>query len=254
MIKANLIVAAEPARLVKPTKGSLHNPAFRQNFESFGSVTAAHNFQSQLAERAKLLNPLNQGPQVATIGPNELHASVHSDQNLDQALGGIAVLYGSGRDHNRQNQAQAVHGHVAFAPRHLFARVVATRSRLIGRLNRLAVNDGGGRRDLSCLGLAQPVPQGVVNKPPGPVPGPLAKVAIDRLPRTEILGQQTPGASGANDVEDSVDQAAALQRDGSSALSFSGFRSRNKRFDVVPFLISQVCWVVSWMRLHPLHL
>src|SRR6266446_5496120 len=254
MIHTHLIIAAQAAGLGEPAKGSLYNPTLGQNLETFSSVTTAHNLQAQLTEGAKLLNPLNQGTQVAAIGPNDLDSSVHTYQKPDQTLGGRTVLHCGGGDHNGQNQSQAVHRQVAFAPQHLFARVVAAFSGLVAGSDRLAVHNSCRRRDLSLFGLAQPVSQGVVNEPPSPVLGPLSKVAIDRLPPTQIPGQQPPGATRANDVENGIDQTATLQRDRSSAFSFSRLRRRNERFDVVPFFISQVSWITSWMRLHPFHL
>src|SRR5438552_2863651 len=84
VIHAHLIVAAQSAGLGEPAKGSLNDPSLGQNLETFSSVTSAHNLQPQLAERTKLLNPLNQWTQVAAIGPNDLHSSVHRYQKLDQ--------------------------------------------------------------------------------------------------------------------------------------------------------------------------
>ena len=254
MIDAHLIVATQAAGLDQPAKCPLNDPALGQNLETFSSVTSAHNFQPQLAERAKLLNPLDQGSQVAAIGPDNLDSPIHGHEQWDKILGSVAILDRGGCDHNRQNQSQAIHREVTFAPQHLFACVVATLSCLIARLDRLAVNDGRSRGDLAFLGPAQPVAQRVVNKPSGPILGPLSKVAIDRLPGTEISGQQSPRATRADHIENSVDQIATIQRDRSSTLSFSGFWGRNKRLDLVPFFIGQIGWIISWMRLHPSHL
>src|SRR5712675_3373576 len=92
VIQAHLIVTAQSAGLGEPAKGSLNDPSLGQNLEAFGTVTSAHNLQPQPAERAKLLNPLNQRPQVAAVGPDDLHPSVQGDQGFDQTLGGVAVL------------------------------------------------------------------------------------------------------------------------------------------------------------------
>src|SRR6266403_4196954 len=119
VIQADLIVTTKSARLDKPAEGSFHYPALRKNLEALDLVAASHDLQSELAEWTELLNPLNQGSQIAAIGPNELQSSVHAHQEFDQTLGGVAVLRSSGRDHDCQNQSHAVHGHMAFAPRHL---------------------------------------------------------------------------------------------------------------------------------------
>src|SRR5437867_7136569 len=119
MIQADLIIAAEPARLVEPTKSSLYDPPLGQHLETLGSGTSAHDLQPEFAEGTKLLHPLNQSSQVAAVGPEVLQSPIGAYQELDQALGGIAVLHCGGGDHNRQDQSQGVHRHMAFAPRHL---------------------------------------------------------------------------------------------------------------------------------------
>src|SRR2546428_3964498 len=254
VIQSHFIISAKPSRLVKPSEGALDDPSFRQNLEAFGSAVSTHDLQPQLTEGAQLLDPLHQSSQVAAVGPDDLQSPIHGYQEVDEALGGVAVLHGGGSDHNPQNQSQAVDGHVALAPRHLLARVVAAFSCLFGDLDRLAVNDRCGGRNLSLLGFAQTVPQRVVNECPGPILAPLPVVAIDGLPRTKIFGQQPPGATRTHFVKDRVDQIAAIQLDWSAAFSFSRFGSRNQSLDVFPFFIAQVCRVTSRMRLHPSHL
>src|SRR6266852_6105856 len=255
MIQANLIVAAEAARFIQPTEGSFYYPALRKNLESFGLIAASDNFQLQFTKGPKLLYPLDQRSQITAIGPDNLQPPIQAKQDFDQALGSLAVLHGGGCDHNRQNQSQAVHRHVAFASRHLFSRVVAALSRLIGSLDRLAINNGSARCHLPFFGLAHVVAQRVVNERPSPILAPAPKAAIDGgLPRTKVARQESPGAAGANHVKDPVDQAPTIQRGRSATLSFPRFRSRNKGLNIFPFLITQVGWITSWMRLHPSHL
>src|SRR5260221_32160 len=149
MIQADLVVTTESARLVKPTEGPFYYPTFRKDLKTFGPVASSHNLQPEFAKGTKLLNPLNQASQVATIGPDDLQSAMHRYQEFDEILGGVAILHGGGRDHNGQNQSQAIHGHMAFAPRYLFGCVEAAFSCLIDRLDRLAINDSCGRCDLS---------------------------------------------------------------------------------------------------------
>jgi len=87
---------------------------------------------------------------------------------------------------------------MTFAALDLFSRVEAAFLDLIRRFDGLAVNDRGRRCHLPAFSLAQPVPQSVVNKAPSPILTPLAKVAIDSLPRAEILGQEPPSTAGAD--------------------------------------------------------
>src|SRR6266852_7135644 len=254
MIQSNLIVTTKSARFVEPTTGAFYDPPFGKNLEAFDLITPSYDLQFQFAKVPKLLHPVNQSSQIATIGPDDLQSSIHAHQQFDQALGGIAVLHSGRCDHNRQNHSQAVHRHVAFASRHLFSRVVAALSRLVGRLDRLAINNGSGGCHLAFLALAHAVTQRVVNERPSPILTPAPKAAIDGLPTTKVLRQKSPGAARTNHVKDGVDQAPPIQRGRSATLSFSRFRSRNEGLDVLPFFISQVGWITSWMRLHPSHL
>ena len=52
MIEPHLIIGAQPPRLAEPAKGSFDDPAFGQNLESFGSITAPHEFQMKFAGKA----------------------------------------------------------------------------------------------------------------------------------------------------------------------------------------------------------
>ena len=254
VIQSDFIIPTKPTRLGKPTEGSFYYPALREHFETFGAIRAAHDLQLQFAKGTQLLHPLDQGAQVTTIGPNDLQPPVHGYHEFDETLGGVAVLHGRGCDQNRQDQSQAVHRHVAFAPRHLFARVVAAVAGLIGDLDRLTVNDRCGRCDLSPFGLAQAISQRVVNEPPSPILSPAPIVTLDGLPGTKVSGQKSPGTARANHIEDALDQGATIQLERSATLSFSTFRSRNQTLDVFPFFIGQIRWITSWMRLHPSHL
>src|SRR6266849_7488033 len=254
MIQSNLIVTTKSARFVEPTKGAFYNPPFGKNLEAFDLITPSYDLQFQFAKGPKLLHPVNQSSQIATIGPDDLQPPIQAKQDFDQALGSLAVLHGGGCDHNRQNQSQAVHRHVAFASRHLFSRVVAALSRLIGSLDRLAINNGSARCHLPFFGLAHVVAQRVVNERPSPILAPAPKAAIDGLPRTKVARQESPGAAGANHVKDPIDQAPTIPRGRSATLSFPRFRSRNKGLNIFPFLITQVGWITSWMRMHPSHL
>src|SRR5271166_6095998 len=84
MIEADLIVAAQPPRFIEPAKGSFHDPAFGQNFESLDLVAPPDDFQFEFAVGPELFNPGHQSPQVAAVGPNDLQSAEQSRQALDQ--------------------------------------------------------------------------------------------------------------------------------------------------------------------------
>src|ERR1019366_6274702 len=120
--------------------------------------------------------------------------------------------------------------------------------------DRLAVHDCCCRGHLATCGLAHTIPQNVVNELPRPVLAPSPEVAINCRPRTKITRQKPPGTAGADHIKHGVKQTAPVDLDRPTTLSFSGFWFWHQRLDLVPFFISQVSWIMSWMRLHPSHL
>ena len=152
-----------------------------------------------------------------------------------------------------QNQAQGVHRQMALAAFNLFARVIAAFSGLIGRLDRLAVNNSCRRRDLPALASCATSLAGVVNEGPSPILAPAAEVAIHGLPRREVPGQKPPGATTAHDIEDRIHQDSAIQG-WTTPFAPAGLGFGHQRFDLLPFFISQISWIILRMRLHPLYL
>jgi len=253
MIQANFIIPAQPSRFGQPAEGSLNDPSLGQYLEAIGPVAPADNFQVQFAKGAQPFDPLNQRAEVTAVGPNDLQATKKAHQSLEERLGCVPVLHGSAGDHQRQNQAQGVHRQVALAAFDLFARVVAAFPGLIGRLDRLAVNNSCRRGDRPALALAQPVSQGVVDEGPGPILAPSAEVAINGLPGREVSGQKPPGATTTHDVEDRIHQDSASQG-WTTPFAPAGFGFGHQRLDLLPFFISQIRWIILRMRLHPLYL
>ena len=101
----------------------------------------------------------------------------------------------------------------------------------------LAVHGGSPRRGLPTGLAADLGNQGVVNPVPRALSTPTAIPGMDRTPRREVMGQQSPLAAGADQVadriEDLVEVASARSREmffnmecgGSTPLSFfSSFR------------------------------
>src|SRR5712664_1560025 len=67
MIQADFVVTAKPPGLGEPAEGSFYNPPLRKNFESFCMIAAAHDLQPEFPKGTKLLHPLHQRSQVATV-------------------------------------------------------------------------------------------------------------------------------------------------------------------------------------------
>jgi len=253
MIQANFIIPAKPARLDQPAKGSLNDPSLGQNFEAIGPIAPADDFQVQFAKGAQPFDPLHQRAEVTAVGPNDLQATKKAHQSLDEGLASVPILHGGAGDHQRQNQTQGVHRQVALAAFDLFARVVAAFPGLIGRLDRLAVNNSCRGGDRSALALAQPVPQDVVDEGPSPILAPAAEVAINGLPGRKVPGQEPPGATATHDIDDRIHQHSAIQG-WTPPFAPAGLGFGHQRFDLLPFFISQISWIILRMRLHPFYL
>src|SRR5215208_1706155 len=62
---------------------------------------------------------------------------------------------------------------------------------------------------------------------------------VDTLPGREVVGQQPPGATAANDVEDGIQDLASGVHLGTSG----GFGSRKVGFEAAPFGVGEVALV-----------
>ena len=129
-----------------------------------------------------------------------------------------------------------VHQDVTLAALDLLAAVESLDPTDLGGLDRLAVQ--AGRRGLGVvLGrLADRPMQGVVDPLDGAVGSPLAEVAVDGPRRGEIVGQEIPGASGAEVIEDGVED---LSHVGSAGPSAAG-RGREQGPEDVPLGVGEV--------------
>ena len=71
VIGSLLVIAGEAAGLVEPTEGALEDPTLAHEWEAFGVVAAAGDVEVQFAAGAQPFDPLDQGPGVAAIGPDD---------------------------------------------------------------------------------------------------------------------------------------------------------------------------------------
>src|SRR5581483_5765942 len=125
-------------------------------------------------------------------------------------------------------------------PATFFPPVVAAGAGQRGALDRLAVHRPGGRLGRAAVADAAVVAQRVVEAPPGAVPLPAAEVAVDGVPGREVARQHAPGAAGAQQVEDGVEDVAAVVLGGPAA----GPRGGDQGGDVGPLHVRQVGRVV----------
>src|SRR5260221_13795411 len=77
-----------------------------------------------------------------------------------------------------------------------------------GRLDRLAIDDGGAGSGLASDRSTHALAQDAVNALPGASPAPEAKRVEHRGPWALLTAQRAPGAARAQQVEDAVENAA----------------------------------------------
>src|SRR5262249_48903660 len=124
----------------------------------------------------------------------------------------VAVLDVGRMDRSGHDQAQRVDHDVPLAAVDLLVRVLAMRSALLGGLDALAVDDPHAGALLAAGPVTDAVAKGVVDPRPGAVVAPLVKVVVAGAPGGEVMGHHPPGATAAEDVEDTVEDIAELDR------------------------------------------
>ena len=152
MFRKNLKIANQASVAHRPPDGSLNNPAFRQDFESFLEITAFDDFESHLAVARKTGNVLDQLSRLSSVGPDPLQPSEAANQNpAQQGTRSIPILDGRFRAQEPQQESVDVYQHMSFPSNHLFARIIATSSGLASCSNALAVEDRSGRGSFQPL-------------------------------------------------------------------------------------------------------
>jgi hypothetical protein len=106
-------------------------------------------------------------------------------------------------------------------------------------LDALAIDDARGRAGLAAEFLAALDIEGVMDAIQRPVMGPVAKVAIDRTPRWQVLGDGALLASLAQHVHQAVHQMPLVHLSPAPAVP----SQRNQRRDMRPFGVGDVARV-----------
>jgi hypothetical protein len=87
---------------------------------------------------------------------------------------------------------------------------------LFRRFHRLAINNGGARGGITAGGRAHLGPPGLVEACPGTIETPLAEIIMDGSPGWEIVRQQAPRTTGAEEIEDRGEDFAQIHSPGAS--------------------------------------
>src|SRR6266481_9796173 len=113
---------------------------------------------------------------------------------------------------DRQDQPHGVHQDVTLAPHDLFAGIVSIDPPLFVRLRRLTVDTRRAWLLVSARRNANPSTKGVVNSLESSITGPRSKVIVDCPGWWKVVGQESPGASRSQQVEDCIDHLADVRR------------------------------------------
>src|ERR1700712_2116645 len=127
----------------------------------------------------------------------------------------------------------------AFCPHHSHAD--RSRPPFFRALDALAVNDGRGWAGFAVSQLAAFNIKRVVDAIERAVVGPAAEVVVHRAARRQILRQRSPLAAGAQEVHQTVDNSALVDR----ALVAAAFGGWDQRLDPVPLIVGQVAGITQ---------
>jgi hypothetical protein len=151
----------------------------------------------------------------------------------EQFLRGPRIVHVGGRDHDRQQQAQRIHDDMAFAATDFLAAVGADFRAALGRLDRLTVDASDARIGVAAGLVADTPAQDIEQAVPGSIAFPLLEVVVDGFPGREIMGQSSPRATLAREVQDSIDDLTHIGFAGASTRS----RWRNPGFQHGPLAV-----------------
>src|SRR5215208_1057343 len=202
-----LEILGQPSVAAEPSEGPLDQPALGQDGKAAGAGLALDDLEPQTLLCCGTGSGL---PLIAAIGedqaePGEAPAQPAADQRQP-----IAILDVGGVDDDHQQQAQGVDQNVALAAVDLLAGVIASGAAGFGGPHALAVDDASGRRGLPAGLLARRHDQLGVQYLPGSVLPPAPEIAEHRALGRQLLGQEVPGAAGAQQIEDGVQDLAQI--------------------------------------------
>src|SRR5208282_6628184 len=134
---------------------------------------------------------------------------------------------------------------MTLAPDDVLAGIVAAHPALVGGLDALTVHDAGRGGSAPTRLQSRPGPQIVPQLVPQTDACPVLKVPVHRAPMGKLSGQQPPRTAAAQQIQQSVDDPAAIHR---RATPFLG--KRQQRFDLLPLRFGQISRVTLG-SLHP---
>jgi hypothetical protein len=183
-----------------------------------------------------LQDPSDQLATIGAIDPDAPQFLGRAAQAPDQQTRPCCIRERGGRDHHDDNQTHRVDQEMPFAPRDLFARILAAQTWSGTRLQALSVQ-AASRGVLMASGLATDLgAQPIVDALPSPIIAPHPKVRVEALPLGIVLGQHPPLTARNDNLEHRIDQLTHVQ----TAWSASGLCCRDMIFDTIPVAVGQI--------------
>src|SRR3954447_20984306 len=175
---------------------------------------------------------------VAVPRPDLAHRlALQPAEPLGRRLGVVDV---GGRHQHGPERPQAVHHEMTLPALDILGIVAAPLLAAGGRVDRRAVDAGGGAGVVGLLLRSDLLAQRVVERVQGAVAPPAVEVAPDGALGGEVAGEVPPRAAGAGDVEDGVEDVPRVDLARSPAAGADGVVGLNQG----PLLVGEVAGVV----------
>ena len=231
-----LIVLAHSTKSSQPGESPLNNPTARQELETLDVVGSFHNLQDPTALAP---DPPHQLACVAPVGPHQLQPWEVVPYLLEDYPRPVPILDTRRMNDHCQDQPHGIHQDVTLVPHDLLSSIASINPPLFVYLRRLTV-------DARCTWLlvltccsVHPSTKGVVNPLKSSVTGPCSKVIGDCPHRWKVMGQESPGASRSQQVEDRIEHLA----DVCGAWPAAELPCGRERLDNLPFFVCKIALV-----------
>src|SRR5262249_6490520 len=128
-------------------------------------LVALHDLQDPTAQ---LMQPGDQLPGLTAVGPHQPHPGALRLRPGEDRLGPVAILDRGGVDHGADQQTRRIDQQMPFGPLDFLAGIVGAEATGAAALDRLAIDDRGGRFVLLALVPPHSLTQGVEESLPDP--------------------------------------------------------------------------------------
>ena len=218
----------------QPAESAFHHPAVRQHFEALGVVGTFDDLNLQFGPES--LDPVGKRlPGVAAIHPQNTQPGEPAQHPAEQQLGTV-TFGGVGRGHGHaQDQSQGVHQQVPLAALDALGGIIPHLAAVTGGFDALTVQNRGRWPAALAVGAAHQDAQGVMDNDPAMIGNPLPEDMINRFPMRKIGGQITPGTPALDQVQDGLEDAAAI---GGRTAQFGGLGQQG--LEIGPLGVGQV--------------